>query len=167
MKKIAVVKLIIAVMVLITIVFSISIIKVLGENKLTQDNAEKRALEFAEAVNYSYKDPKKIYALLSSDFKDNMTEVEFVKAFEKERSYPYLTPLYINFSSVELSEDMTEGEAIYSQAARLPGMIYQVKLVFENNNYYIYDFENFLDGSYLEKFKNLTYSLDSYFDFKK
>lgn len=167
MKKIAVVKLIIAVVVLVTIVFSVNIIKVLGENKLTQDNAEKRALDFAEAVNYSYKDPKKIYAFLSSDFKDNMTEEAFVKAFEKERSYPYLTPLYINFSSVELSEDMTEGEAIYSQAARLPGMIYQVELVFENNNYYIYDFEDFIDDSYLEKFENLSYSLDSYFDFKK
>jgi hypothetical protein len=167
MKKIAIVKLIIAVMVLVTIVFSVSIIKVLGENNLSKDNAEKRALEFAEAVNYGYKDPEKIYVFLSSDFKDNMSEEDFIEAFEKERSYPYLTPLYINFSSVELSEDMTEGAAIYSQAARLPGMIYQVKLVFENNNYYVYAFEDFLDGSYLEKFNTLSYSLDSYFDFKK
>ena len=167
MKRIPLVKLIIAVVVIITIIFSVNIIKVLGENNLTTDNAEKRALEFAEAVNYSYKEPEKIYAYLSSDFKEQMSEMEFVEAFEKERSYPYLTPLFINFSSVDLTEKMTEGTATYSQAARLPGMIYEVVLIYENNNYYIYAFEDFLDGSYLEKFDNLSYSLDSYFDFKK
>ncbi len=167
MKRIPLVKLIIAVVVIITIIFSVNIIKVLGENNLSKENAEVRAMEFAEAVNYSYKNPEKIYAYLSSDFKDNMSEEDFVAAFIKERSYPYLTPLFINYSSIQLTEQKTKGTAIYSQAARLPGMIYKVELVFENNNYYIYDFEEFLDGSYLDKFENLSYSLDSYFDFKK
>lgn len=167
MKRIPMIKLIIAVVVIFASVFSVSIIKILGENNLTKDNAEERAMKFAEAVNYSYMNPEKIYTFLSSDFKDNMSEKDFVEAFTKERSYPYLTPLFINYSSVKLTEQKTEGTAIYSQAARLPGMIYKVELVFENNNYYIYAFEDFLDGSYLEKFENLSYSLDSYFDIKK
>jgi hypothetical protein len=167
MKRIPLVKMIIGVLIILFIVYTMNIIKVLGENNLTKDNAEKRALEFADAVNYSYKDPEKIYAFMSSEYKEKISAIDFVKAFEKERSYPYLTPLFINFSHVELSKNKTEGIALYSQAARLPGMIYNVELVFENNNYYIYAFEDFLDGSYLKKFENLSYSLDSYFDFKK
>lgn len=167
MKKIPLVKMIIGVLIVLLIILATNIISVLGENNLTKENAEKRALEFAEAVNYSYKNPNKIYDLMSSEFKEKISASDFVKAFDKERSYPYLTPLFINFSHVELSKNKTEGIAIYSQAARLPGMIYNVELIFENNNYYIYAFENFLDGSYLEKFEDLSYSLDSYFDFKK
>lgn len=130
------------------------------------DTAEERALAFGSAVNYDYREPEKIYEFLSSEFKEKMSEKDFVKAFNKERSYPYLTPLFINYRSVEMSANKEEGKAIYSQAARLPGMIYEVELVYENENYYVYAFEDFLDGSYLEKFDNLTYSLDSYFDFK-
>ena len=132
----------------------------------SQAAAQERALAFASAVNYDYKKPEKIYEFLSSEFKEKMSVEDFVKAFNKERSYPYLTPLFINYRSVEMSPDNEDGRAIYSQAARLPGMIYEVRLVYENENYYVYAFEDFLDGSYLEKFDNLSYSLDSYFDFK-
>lgn len=159
-------KMIIVIAIILSLIFSINIIKVLGENKLTIANAEKRSLEFAEAINYNYKDPEKIYSFLADDFKENMSVEDFVKAFEKERSYPYLTPLFINFSKIDLTEDKTQGIATYSQAARLPGMIYEVRLIYENNDYYIIAFEDFLDGSYLDKFENLSYSLDSYFDFK-
>lgn len=160
------VKMIIVIAIILSLIFSINIIIVLDENKLTIANAEKRSLEFAEAVNYNYKEPEKIYSFLGADFKENMSVEDFVKAFEKERSYPYLTPLFINFSKIDLNEDKTKGIATYSQAARLPGMIYEVRLIYENNDYYIIAFEDFLDGSYLDKFENLSYSLDSYFDFK-
>ena len=159
-------KMIIVIAIILSLIFSINIIKVLGENKTTIANAEKRSLEFGEAINYNYKDPEKIYSFLAADFKENMSVEDFVKAFEKERSYPYLTPLFINFNKVDLNEDKTQGIATYSQAARLPGMIYEVRLIYENNDYYIIAFEDFLDGSYLDKFENLSYSLDSYFDFK-
>ena len=152
---------------IIAILLSLILLKIYGNNKLTKDNAEKRALEFAEMVNYEYKEPIKIYELMSEEYKEKISSKEFIEAFNKERSYPYLTPLYINFSSVELNENLKGGQAVYSQAARLPGMIYKVKLIYENNNYYIIAFEDFLDGSYLNKFENLSYSLDSYFDFKK
>lgn len=167
MKKIPIVKLIIVIVLFITIILSISLLKVYGKNNLTKENAEQRALDFANAVNYEYKNPLKIYKFMSEEYKAKLSSAEFVKAFNKERSYPYLTPLFINFDSVEFTDEMKVGTAIYSQAARLPGMVYKVKLIYENNNYYIIAFEDFLDGSYLKKFENLSYSLDSYFDFKK
>ena len=39
-----------------------------------------------------------------------------------------------------------------------------IGLVYENGDYYILDWEEFLDGSYLEKFENVPYSLDWYYD---
>ncbi len=167
MKKIPLLKLIVGIILILTIVLSVSLLKVYGKNNLSKDNAEQRALEFADAVNYDYKNPSKIYKFMSDQYKEKISSEEFVKAFNKERAYPYLTPLFINFKSVEFDENLKAGTAIYSQAARLPGMIYKVKLIYENNNYYVMAFEDFLDGSYLNKFETLTYSLDSYFDFKK
>ncbi|MDD2371589.1 MAG: hypothetical protein PHQ32_06275 [Firmicutes bacterium] len=167
MKKVPIIKLIIAVLLILTLIVSFGLLKVYGKNNLSVENAEIRANAFAEAVNYDYKDPSKIYAFMTAEYKGKITSDEFVKAFNKERSYPYLCPLFINLDKVELTGKLTEGTAIYSQAARLPGMIYNVKLIYENSNYYIVAFEEFIDGSYLEKFENLSYSLDSYFDFNK
>ena len=129
------------------------------------ERAEKRARAFADAVNYEYENPKEIYQYLAQDFKDKMAEEAFVEAFKKERSYPYLTPLFINNEKVELAEDQKSGTAVFEQAARLPGMYYTVSLVYENGDYFIMAFDDFLDGSYLEKFDRLSYSLDDYFDF--
>lgn len=138
----------------------------INKNNFNTENAKDRALEFAYAVNYEYDKPEKIYEYLSENFKSKMSEKEFIKAFNKERSYPYLTPLFINFSRIEWLEDNEQGLVFFSQAARLPGMVYTVRLIYENGDYYIMAFENFLDNSYLEKFKNLSYSLDSYYDFE-
>lgn len=130
-----------------------------------EERASQRVREFAHAVNYEYDHPEKIYPYLAQDFKDQMTEEAFAEAFKKERSYPYLTPLFINNETVELSENGESGTVVFEQAARLPGMYYTVSLVYENGDYYIIAFEDFLDGSYLEKFDGLSYSLDDYFDF--
>ena len=113
-------------------------------------SAEKAAMAYAEAIDY--------------DFRKVMDKSEFIRAFKKERSYPYLTPLFINYDRVELNEDGTTGTAYYSQAARLPGMVYEVGLVYEDSNWHIEDFDDFLDGSYLDKFDTVTYDLKSYFD---
>lgn len=95
--------------------------------------------------------------LMTDDFRKVMDKSEFIRAFKKERSYPYLTPLFINYDRVELNEDGTTGTAYYSQAARLPGMVYEVGLVYEDSNWHIEDFDDFLDGSYLDKFDTVTY----------
>ena len=94
-------------------------------------SAEKAAMAYAEAIDYQYENPAVIYGFMTDDFRKVMDKSEFIRAFKKERSYPYLTPLFINYDRVELNEDGTTGTAYYSQAARLPGMVYEVGLVNE------------------------------------
>jgi hypothetical protein len=133
-----------------------------GSNQ-TEEHALERLVDYAQAIDYSYKEPGKIYAFLCQDFRDQMDEEAFCEAFAKERTYPYLTPLYISKPEITLSEDGLSGTAVYLQAARLVGMTYEVSFVYENGDYYIQDWEEFLDGSYLEKFDNMIYSLDWYY----
>lgn len=130
------------------------------------EEAERVAREYARAIDYDFEEPEKIYAFLTGEYQAEMTEEEFTEAFLKERSYPYLTPLFLYFDRVELSEDLQTGTAWYTRAARLPGMTYEVGLVYdeEQETYAILDFEEFTDGSYLEKFETLGYDLSSYFD---
>lgn len=134
-------------------------------SNISKKNAEERVKAFAYEIDYKYNTPENIYDYLTKEYRDKITKEEFALAFDKERSYPYLTPLFINFESIEMSEDKLSGVAHFSQAARLPGMKYDIKFVYENGNYYMKDFENLIDGSYLDKFKSIPYSLDSYFDF--
>lgn len=131
----------------------------------TEAHALERVLEFAHEIDYNYEEPAGIYAYLTQAFKDAMGQEAFVEAFRKERSYPYLVPLFINYRSIELSEDALSGTAHFSQAARLPGMVYEVPFVYENGDYYMVAFEDFPGGEYLEKFEDIPYSLDMYFDF--
>ncbi|MBS6956239.1 MAG: hypothetical protein KH230_23765 [Enterocloster asparagiformis] len=135
-----------------------------GRVKPSEEEAVRTVCAFAEDLNYHYKEPERLYDYLTEEFQAEMSREEFVRAFNKERSYPYLTPLFINYESVELAEDARSGTAVFSQAARLPGMVYELPFVYENGAYRVIAFENFPDGSYLEKFDKLTYSLDSYFD---
>ncbi|PKM73737.1 MAG: hypothetical protein CVU91_01405 [Firmicutes bacterium HGW-Firmicutes-16] len=134
-----------------------------------QRNTEARALmraeAYAEAINDEYKSPEKIYAFLCEDFRSQMSEDEFCQAFEKERSYPYITPLYLFKPELTMSDDKSSGEVIYLQAARIVGMTYKIELIYENGDYFVSDWSQFLDGSYLDKFKEIPYSLDWYYDF--
>jgi hypothetical protein len=131
----------------------------------TQARALERAEAYAGAINGEYKTPEKIYSFLCEDFRSQMSEDEFCKAFEKERSYPYITPLYIFKPVLTMADDMRSGEAVYLQAARIVGMTYKIELVYENGDYYVDDWSQFLDGSYLTKFKDIPYSIDWYYDF--
>ena len=132
----------------------------------TKEHAEERLQAFAREINYRYEEPDGIYDYLCADFKESMTSEAFVEAFKKERSYPYLVPLFINFRSIELSSDRLSGMAYFSQAARLPGMVYKVPFVYENGDYYMKCFDEFPSGEYLKKFVDIPYSLDMYFDFE-
>lgn len=130
----------------------------------TAAHAEERVRAFAEAVNYRHAEPAAIYAYLTSAYKARMSEAAFCEAFAKERSYPYLVPLFLNYRTMELSGDGLSGVAHFSQAARLPGMSVDIPFVYENGDYYMIAFEAFPDGSYLEKFEDIPYSLDMYYD---
>ncbi len=135
-----------------------------GFNFPSKSAAEKRARAFAEEINHHYSKPEGIYSFLTQDYRKTITEKEFVEAFLKERSYPYLTPLWINFKRIEMAEDNLSGTAYYDQAARLKGMVYEVPFVYENFNYYMIDFEEFPDGSYLEKFDHIPNYLNNGWD---
>lgn len=131
-----------------------------GMHMPTQKRAEMRVQGFARAVNYEYEQPEKIYLYLTEELRAQMTEKEFIEAFATERTYPYLSPLFINYETMEISEDNRSGVAIFSQAARLPGMIYEVPFVYENGDYYMDVFHEYADGSYLKKFRILEEQSD-------
>ena len=129
------------------------------------ERAAERAADYAQAVNYDYETPEKIYAFLTEELRGMMTEAEFTEAFKKERSYPYITPLYLMKNpEIELALDGLTGTVIYAQAARITGMTYEIGLVYENGDYYIEDWMELADGSYLEKFEDCPYTLDWYYD---
>lgn len=131
----------------------------------TEEAALQRAKDYAHAINYDFKEPEKIYAFLCSEFKEQMTEDLFIEAFNKERSYPYITPLYIFYPEVTDKTDNTIYEVTFLQAARIEGMKYTIEMVYEDGNWFVRDWEQFLDGSYLDKFEDIPYSLDWYYDF--
>lgn len=134
------------------------------EDNHTKDHALQRAEEYAHAINYDYETPDKIYVFLAQGIKNQMTEDEFCQAFEKERSYPYITPLYLFDPEVTMTEDMESADVVYKQAARIIGMEYDIRLVYENGDYYVEDWYQFIDKSYLDKFIDTPYSLDWYYD---
>ena len=135
-----------------------------GRVKPSEEEAVKAVCAFAHDLDYNYREPERLYGYMTADYQKQISREEFVEAFHKERSYPYLTPLFINYESIRMAEDLKSGVAVFSQAARLPGMVYEVPFVYEKGQYRVIAFEDFPDGSYLEKFDRLTYSLDSYFD---
>ncbi len=130
----------------------------------TYDNALERVQAYADAINHDYEKPEKIYAFLTQDMKTQITKSDFCTAWEKERTYPYITPLYIFYPALTISEDGMFADAVFKQAARIVGMEYTVHLVYENGDYYVEDWQRFADGSYLEKFEDTPYQLDWYYD---
>ena len=134
------------------------------ESNISEAHALERLKSYAYAVGHYYETPELIYPFLTQAFKAAMSEEEFCAAFQKERSYPYLTPLYFWNPTVTMNADLMGGSAVYLRAARIEGMTYTVSFVYENGDYYIDDWAQFLDGSYLDKFENIPYSLDWYFD---
>lgn len=128
------------------------------------DTLEKRVEEYKEAVNYGKDNPERIYDFLCEEYREKITEEEFIKAYEKDRTYPYITPLYIWQPEYELSEDGMVAHVVYQQAARIVGMTWSVDFVYENGNYYVRDWDYLIDGSYLEKFEDCIYTLDWYYD---
>lgn len=138
-----------------------------AENPETEEAAMARAKEYARSINYDFKTPEKIYKFLWSGFREEMDQEAFVEAFTKERSYPYITPLYIFFPEVTGKTENGGYIITFLQAARIEGMTYDIEMVYEEGDWYVKDWEQFPDGSYLEKFENIPYSLDWYYDFSE
>lgn len=119
----------------------------------SQWQAIKRVNGFNEAINANK--PVDIYPYLTPELRGKLTLEEFVNNFTKERSYPYLSPLYVYLDEVKLDSDRQSGEAISTVAARLPGQKMKVKLIYIRGHYYIDAFRDLADGSYLLKFQNI------------
>lgn len=119
----------------------------------TQKQAQQRALQYADAVNYAR--GGEVYDLLCKDIRSLTTREQFHENFLHERSFPYLTPFYINFESIEMGEGNKTAVAHFSVAARLAGDTFDLPLVYENGNYYCVANESIADGSYIAMFDNL------------
>lgn len=119
----------------------------------SQWQAIKRVNGFNEAINANK--PADIYPYLTPELREKLTLEEFVNNFTKERSYPYLSPLYVYLDEVKLDSDRQSGEAISTVAARLPGQKMKVKLIYIRGHYYIDAFRDLADGSYLLKFQKI------------
>ena len=133
-------------------------------SKTYEQIAAERVNAYMEAFNRGGKEPGNIYPFLSSDLRASMSEEDFLAAYLKERSYPYITPFYVFEPVIELAPDRMTGKVTFQQAARIVGMTWECGLVFENGTYYFRDWEYLADGSYLEKFENIPYDLSWYYD---
>lgn len=120
---------------------------------LSKKNARERVQGFINAVNDNK--PEIIYDYLTPEIRSLIGKEGFVKNFAKERSYPYLTPLYLYLEELQLKDDRKTGHVKCIVASRLPGEKMEFNIVFTNNNYYIDAFKDIADGSFLEKFKKL------------
>lgn len=123
-----------------------------GQRK-SYDRALARAQQFVDAVNAN--EPARVYRYLSKDIRLLIKREGFVQNFAKERSYPYLTPLYLYIDSLELADDRLSGTLTCIVAARLPGQTMSFPVVFEDGDYYIEAFRDIADGSFLDKFSKL------------
>lgn len=117
-----------------------------------RDQALQVVEDFRQGVNLN--EPDRIYRTLAPDLQEAMTEADFVQHFAKERSYPYLTPLYIHLETLTLAADKKSGEIVFSVAARLPGQTMEAGLVYEDGAYRVEAFQDIVDLTYLDKFKD-------------
>ncbi len=116
--------------------------------------ARRQVDRFVEALDYNH--PDKIYPLLTPELRASIDKSEFVRNFVHERSYPYLTPLFIYVDSIEFDEKYTVGHVICTVASRLPGefMDFYVRYT-PGKGYFIDALHPIVDGSYIELFERL------------
>ena len=115
---------------------------------------EQQVQGFADAVNAN--DPEMLYTYLAPELRAQISQDEFARRFEKERSYPYLSPLYVYVDEITLDPETRQGRALLTVAARLPGQKMTVGVVHTPNGYFVSAFDELVDESYLEKFDRLS-----------
>ena len=124
--------------------------------KPTSQLAEKRIDTFAAGINYN--NPEVIYEHLLKEYQQEMAKEDFINHWNKERSYPYLTPLFIYIDEVTFTDELLKGRVKAVVAARLPGEYMYFDFTWQNDNYYIDAFPEIIDKSYLQKFARLNSS---------
>lgn len=116
-------------------------------------HATERAQQVIDAINSNQ--PDALYSLLTEELRNAISQKEFMRRFADERSYPYLTPLYLYLDAIDLHPEGT-AQVVCSVASRLPGEYYSFTLVYEHNAYYASIFEDIIDGSYRLKFNHIV-----------
>lgn len=123
-------------------------------NKTDFDKAYESAKGFVCAVNNA--NASKVYDLLIKEYKDKITKRNFIKNFNHERTYPYLSPLFMYIKSIDIFRD---GKTVYVKAfvaSRLPGEIFEFTLHKEEEEYKVKSLEAIVDGSYVKMFNNIV-----------
>jgi len=118
-----------------------------------EDRARNRMEAFIRVVNENR--PEKVYDYLLPSIQALIDRDGFVLNFTRERSYPYLTPLYLYLEKLKLDPDQSSGRAICRVAARLPGQIRVFPIIFTDGKYFVDAFREIADGSFAEKFDRL------------
>ena len=139
--------------VVIAVIVGILVLSVRTTYMPSQQQAIQQINGFNDAINANK--PADIYPYLIPELKGMISKETFEQNFAKERSYPYLSPLYVYLDEVSLAPDQRSGEAISTVAARLPGQKMKVKLSYIKGQYHIDAFRDIADGSYLLKFEKL------------
>lgn len=119
--------------------------------------AFEEATQVAQRVIDSINDnnPSALYDLLSQELQNQITKSEFIKNAIQERSYPYLTPLYLYLNAISLNRDGS-ADVVCVVASRLPGEIYTFFLILEDGYYRAIIFQDVVDGSFIDKFNHIV-----------
>lgn len=115
------------------------------------ERASIRSQKMVKAINE--KNPIIIYSLLTQEIKNIISEKEFVKNYNDELTYPYISPLYCYLQTIDLHYDV-KGTVSCKVASRLIGENFSFDIIYENGDYYFKVFEDIADGTYKNKFEN-------------
>ncbi len=119
-----------------------------------EGQAHRQVDKFVEALDYNF--PEKIYPLLTPELREVIDENKFISNFIHERSYPYLTPLFVYVDSIEFDDDYKSGYVVCSVASRLPGEFMEFTVRYTKmKGYYIDALHPIVDGSYVDLFERL------------
>nr|WP_321305754.1 hypothetical protein [uncultured Sphaerochaeta sp.] len=114
-------------------------------------HAALRTQLFIDAVNYS--ESGIVYDMLAGEYRSQISRDEFIRRFEEDRTYPYLTPLYLHLVSLSLPL-RNDGQVVCSVASRMEGEYFRFPIRYEDGEYYFLAFSELIDGSYIDKFPN-------------
>lgn len=138
-----------------TFIIALSTITLIALPRLPLEHQAKRVVDrFIQAVNHNR--PQEIYPLLTPVLQKMIDSKGFIKNFAHERSYPYLTPLFLYVDRIEFSDDNKKGHVFCTVAARLPGEKKEYDLVYIPFKGYRMDaLKPIASGSYIWRFDRL------------
>ncbi|MGD1815660.1 MAG: hypothetical protein ACPKNR_01375 [Pleomorphochaeta sp.] len=118
----------------------------------TFTQASNRSQKFVDAINDQ--NPLIIYSLFTENYKNKISKEEFVRRYNDDLTYPYISPLYCYIKSINIHYYDDNGLVSCSVASRLIGDSFTFEIIYENGDYYFKAFEDIIDNSYKEKFAN-------------